>query len=95
MATQIPTATEHAGSMGLEAKKEQGGSSALSVVSWPGYDKIPPQVPVEKAYFGAARIVSALIDFSEELSGRFRTAGLLPVQWAESPVEKGDRGVAP
>lgn len=70
--------------MALVAEKQQRACGALALGDWPGYDKIPPQLPVAEAYSGAARIVSALMDFSGELSGRFRAARLLPVQWAES-----------
>lgn len=74
--------------MARVAENKQRRSSLLPLASWPGYDKIPPQLPVEEAYAGAARIVNALIDFSGELCGRFRTAGLLPVQWAESLLRR-------
>lgn len=70
--------------MAILAEKKQRKSSVLPLAAWAGYDKIPPQLPLEEAYFGAARIVNALIDFSGELRHGFRTAGLLPVQWAES-----------
>lgn len=59
----------------------------------PGYDKMPPQLPVQEAYGDAARIVNALLDFRGELSGRCRAAGLLPVHWAECLLARALRAM--
>ena len=54
----------------------------------PGYDKIPPRLPLEKVYFAASRVFNALRAFCGDMLREFNTARQPPLERARALLDE-------
>lgn len=54
----------------------------------PGYDKIPPRLPLEKVYFAASRVFNSLRAFCGDMLREFNTARQPPLERARALLDE-------
>ena len=54
----------------------------------PGYDKIPPRLPLERVYFAASRVFNALRAFCGDMLREFNTARQPPLERARALLDE-------